>query len=330
MKICLICNNVVGLGSPMWPCRICSRVFHLSWIKRWVKVELASAKLFGRDVLDGWPCPQCILAPNIFPRNYPCWCGTQVQPCSLPGLPPYSCGRACSRASGGKSCCDRPCEFICHAGPCPPCGDQEPPQDLSDQPSGDKTRRPRSKRRFTEIDEPIITHPNEIESTITVDDDDDDGRYNEPQLKRKRTQISAINRLLRETKTEIAKLNPPHHRSRGTERYRLMDDRSKELRKQLLRRRNGLGDARRYILDHETETIASGYQHPPLSAVNSVITENKKEMAKVMRRFYQVHRGGMNEDMNGQATELWIRYSSLQRRHQRFMETQRYILDLDS
>ncbi|KAH8587217.1 hypothetical protein B0O99DRAFT_694748 [Bisporella sp. PMI_857] len=136
----------------------------------------------------------------------------------------------------------------------------------------DKTRRPRSKRRFTEIDEPIITHPNEMESAITVNDDDD-GRCHEPQLKRKRTQISAINHLLWETKTEIAKLNPPHHHSRGTERYRLMDDRSKELRKQLLRRCNCLGDARRYILDHETEAIASGYQHLPLSAVNSVITE---------------------------------------------------------
>ena len=72
---------------------------------------------------------------------------------------------------------------------------------------------------------------------------------------------------------------------------RLMDDRSKELRKQLLRRRNCLGDARRYILDHETETITSGYQYPPLSAVNSVITENKKEMAEGMRQFYRVHKG---------------------------------------
>jgi hypothetical protein len=61
-----------------------------------------------------------------------------------------------------------------------------------------------------------------------------------------------------------------------------------------------------------------------------VITENKKEMAEGMRQFYRVHKVGMNEDMNGQATELWIRYSSLQRQRQRFMETRRYILDLAS
>jgi hypothetical protein len=53
-------------------------------------------------------------------------------------------------------------------------------------------------------------------------------------------------------------------------------------------------------------------------------------MAEVMRQFYQVQKGEKSEDMNGQATELWIRYSSLQRRHQRFMETRRYILDLAS
>jgi hypothetical protein len=159
---CLICNNDVGPVSHIWPCQICSRVFHLSCIQRWVTVEFSPAKLFIRDVLDGWRCPQCNLAQNILPGKYTCWCGKQVKPRPLPGLAPHSCGRACSRASGGKSCCDRPCEFICHAGPCPPCGYKEPLQDVSDQPSGDKTRRPRSKRRFEEIDEPIITHPNDI------------------------------------------------------------------------------------------------------------------------------------------------------------------------
>jgi hypothetical protein len=159
---CLICNDNVGPDSRMWSCQICSRVLHLSCVQRWVRVELSPEKLHTKDILKGWRCPACNLAQIELPGKYTCWCGKQEKPRPLPGLPPHSCGRACSRVSVGKSCCDRPCEFICHAGPCPPCGYKEPLEEVPDQPSKDKSRHPRSKRTFEEMDESIITHPNDI------------------------------------------------------------------------------------------------------------------------------------------------------------------------
>jgi hypothetical protein len=147
----------------MWSCRTCSRVLHLSCIKQWARAALSPEGLSTRDVLDGWRCPACNLYQLELPGRYTCWCGNHVTVLPLPGLPPRSCGRACSRVR--KSCCDRPCKFICHAGPCPPCGYKKPLQEVTNQLSENRSRLSRFKRTFEEIDEPIIIQPNNISKT---------------------------------------------------------------------------------------------------------------------------------------------------------------------
>jgi hypothetical protein len=156
---CLICERYVRPVSHIWSCQICRVVLHLSCTEEWAAANLS---------VEGWPCPSCKLA-QLRPPNYICWCGKQEKPLARPGLPPHSCGRACSRvsvelASPGKSCCDRPCEFMCHTGRCPPCGYEEPLQGISSQSSKDKARHPRSKRTREEMDE-SITHDDDSGKT---------------------------------------------------------------------------------------------------------------------------------------------------------------------
>lgn len=134
---CLICEKYIRPVSYIWSCQICRRVLHLSCIEKELEVQLSSENL---DTMKYWRCPACKLDQIELPRNYTCWCGKQVEPHSLPRLPSHSCGQACSRVSvglalPGKSCCDRPCEFICHAGTCSPCGYEEPLQEGSNQSS---------------------------------------------------------------------------------------------------------------------------------------------------------------------------------------------------
>jgi hypothetical protein len=85
--------------------------------------------------VKGWPCPSCKLA---------------------------------QLASPGKSCCDHPCEFMCHAGRCPPCGYGEPLQGISSQSSEGKARHPRSKRTFEKMDEPIAHGDNTGKTHISI------------------------------------------------------------------------------------------------------------------------------------------------------------------
>jgi transcriptional repressor NF-X1 len=123
---CFICKEHIGPVSHIWSRQRCRRVLHLSCVKKRLEVKV-EYELEGKEY---WPCPVCDLIQIGLPRNYTCWCGKQIEPHPTPGLPPHSCGQACSRVSElespGKSCCDRPCEFICHAGPCPPCGYEDP------------------------------------------------------------------------------------------------------------------------------------------------------------------------------------------------------------
>jgi hypothetical protein len=156
---CLRCKRYVRPVSHIWSCQICRVVLHLSCTEEWAAANLS---------VEGWPCPSCKLA-QLRPPNYICWCGKQEKPLARPGLPPHSCSRACSRVSveltsPGKSCCDRPCEFMCHAGRCPPCGYEEPLQCISSQSPEDKARYPRSKRTFEKTDEPIA-HGNDTGKT---------------------------------------------------------------------------------------------------------------------------------------------------------------------
>jgi transcriptional repressor NF-X1 len=126
---CLICTNEVRSNSKIWTCKTCWSVLHLSCVKRWAKNE--SSTLQQRAIDNGelppprrWRCPGCNLPKDVLPDNYTCWCEKEVEPHSIAGLPPHSCGQSCSKPRAGQ--CPHPCELICHAGPCPPCGHMGP------------------------------------------------------------------------------------------------------------------------------------------------------------------------------------------------------------
>lgn len=133
---CPICTSELGRRSRVWSCGLCWTVFHLSCVKKWSKNEGSAAQDAVRRQQEestgetntprAWRCPGCNLAQEVFPSSYSCWCEKEVDPRSLPGLPPHSCGQTCSRARKG---CPHPCDSICHAGPCAPCTAMGPTQD---------------------------------------------------------------------------------------------------------------------------------------------------------------------------------------------------------
>ncbi|KAH8815461.1 hypothetical protein F5884DRAFT_841432 [Xylogone sp. PMI_703] len=120
---CAICTNEVLPNSKIWTCKTCWTVLHLSCVKKWSKNDASSHQ---RPAENGdvppprqWRCPGCNLPKEELPTNYTCWCEKEIEPRSIAGLPPHSCGQTCSKARVGH--CPHPCELICHAGPCPPC-----------------------------------------------------------------------------------------------------------------------------------------------------------------------------------------------------------------
>ncbi|KAG9235089.1 hypothetical protein BJ875DRAFT_282569 [Amylocarpus encephaloides] len=126
---CVICTNEVLPNSKIWGCKDCWSVLHLSCVKRWSKNEVSTIR--QRAAENGelppprqWRCPGCNLPKQEVPSNYTCWCMKEIEPRSLPGLPPHSCGQTCSKPRAGH--CPHPCELVCHAGPCPPCGHMGP------------------------------------------------------------------------------------------------------------------------------------------------------------------------------------------------------------
>lgn len=129
---CPICASELGRKSRVWSCRLCWSVFHLSCIKKWSKNEgsvFHSQQQQGGNGVDAprqWRCPGCNLPQDVLPSTYSCWCEKEIDPRSLPGLPPHSCGQTCSRPRKG---CPHPCDSTCHAGPCPPCTAMGPTQD---------------------------------------------------------------------------------------------------------------------------------------------------------------------------------------------------------
>ena len=122
---CVICTNEVLPTSKIWTCKTCWSVLHLSCVKRWSKNEVSTHQQRAADNGElppprQWRCPGCNLPKDELPNNYTCWCAKEIDPHSVPGLPPHSCGQTCSKPRAGH--CPHPCEMMCHAGPCPPCG----------------------------------------------------------------------------------------------------------------------------------------------------------------------------------------------------------------
>ena len=123
---CPICTSEILRNSKVWSCKTCWTVFHLACISTWAKNE-GSTKTQHRDnevqILQPrqWRCPGCNLPKDDLPSSYTCWCEKEVDPRSISGLPPHSCGQTCGKHRLRPKECPHPCETICHAGPCPPC-----------------------------------------------------------------------------------------------------------------------------------------------------------------------------------------------------------------
>ncbi|KAF8849805.1 hypothetical protein BDZ45DRAFT_662660 [Acephala macrosclerotiorum] len=113
---CVICTNEVLPNSKIWTCKTCWSVLHISCVKKWSKNELPPMRM--------WRCPGCNLPKGELVKDYTCWCEKEIEPKSIAGLPPHSCGQTCSKPRAGH--CPHPCELMCHAGPCPPCGHMGP------------------------------------------------------------------------------------------------------------------------------------------------------------------------------------------------------------
>lgn len=123
---CPICTSEVGPRSKVWQCKTCWTSFHLTCIKKWSTNEGSAAA--QRQTQDGefppprqWRCPGCNLPKDTLPSSYTCWCEKEVDPRSISGLPPHSCGQTCGKHRELPKKCPHPCELLCHAGPCPPC-----------------------------------------------------------------------------------------------------------------------------------------------------------------------------------------------------------------
>ena len=126
---CVICTNEVLSNSKIWTCKTCWSVVHLSCVKKWSKNEVSTHQQRASEIGElppprQWRCPGCNLPKVDAPSNYTCWCEKEIEPHSVVGLPPHSCGQTCSKPRAGH--CPHPCELICHAGPCPPCGHMGP------------------------------------------------------------------------------------------------------------------------------------------------------------------------------------------------------------
>ena len=129
---CPICTSELAKNSRIWSCTTCWTVFHLSCIKKWSTNEgstLNQRQNEGELSLPRqWRCPGCNLPTDVLPSAYTCWCKKEVDPRSVSGLPPHSCGQTCGKPRVLPKKCPHPCELLCHAGPCPPCTHTGPTQ----------------------------------------------------------------------------------------------------------------------------------------------------------------------------------------------------------
>ncbi|KAK4042415.1 hypothetical protein C8A01DRAFT_13962 [Parachaetomium inaequale] len=116
---CVMCTNEVLRNSKVWSCSVCWTVTHLSCVKKWHTNQMKQREENpGPNQPEGWRCPGCNSTLVEQPGPYRCWCGKDVDPKPIAGLPPHTCGQTCSKS---KATCPHQCSLMCHAGPCPPC-----------------------------------------------------------------------------------------------------------------------------------------------------------------------------------------------------------------
>ncbi|KAI1083034.1 hypothetical protein F5B20DRAFT_443826 [Whalleya microplaca] len=113
---CVICTNEVLRNSRVWSCSICWTVTHMTCVKKWFSNRARNSD--QQEQQSTWRCPGCNSPMTDEPATYHCWCGKEINPKSIPGISPHSCGQTCSKPRGT---CPHPCPLECHAGPCPPC-----------------------------------------------------------------------------------------------------------------------------------------------------------------------------------------------------------------
>lgn len=119
---CMVCMSVVRYNSPIWTCKTCWAMFHLSCTHQWIKRNIADERKSRRTgALVGWEwrCPGCqyvYVEPEL--PVYKCFCGSVDNPISSRQITAHSCGEMCSRI---RPLCNHPCASMCHPGPCAPC-----------------------------------------------------------------------------------------------------------------------------------------------------------------------------------------------------------------
>ncbi|MCJ1391125.1 Transcriptional repressor NF-X1 [Xylographa bjoerkii] len=97
---CPICTSEVGGSSKVWSCKTCWTVFHLTCIKKWSQNEGSTLQQSSNGEMPPprqWRCPGCNLPKEVLPTTYYCWCEKEVDPRSISGLPPHSCGQTCGK-----------------------------------------------------------------------------------------------------------------------------------------------------------------------------------------------------------------------------------------
>jgi transcriptional repressor NF-X1 len=122
---CAVCTEDLHRRARVWFCRQCWSVFHLKCIQKWAKSKTdPNSPQNTETTATQWRCPGCNLEQENFPSNFTCWCEKEIDPPSLAGLPPFSCGQTCNR----QRSCPHACPEVCHAGPCRPCTQMGPAQ----------------------------------------------------------------------------------------------------------------------------------------------------------------------------------------------------------
>lgn len=114
---CVICSSEVVRTSRIWSCSLCWTVTHFHCTKKWYTSQLNEGQQ-PQGAEPTWRCAGCNSKLTEDPGSYHCWCGKELNPRSITGIAPHSCGQTCFKPRGT---CPHPCGLQCHSGPCPPC-----------------------------------------------------------------------------------------------------------------------------------------------------------------------------------------------------------------
>ena len=96
-----ICLQKVQRWKPVWSCKVCWTVFHMSCIKKWASHSLGEGPV--------WRCPGCQTPSDTVPREYRCWCGKMENPDVDRLATPHSCSQPCLRKRKSGCACVLPC-----------------------------------------------------------------------------------------------------------------------------------------------------------------------------------------------------------------------------